>query len=371
MKTLGTLLALLVSQVFFSQVGIGTTSPHPSSILHLNSTNSGLLVPRLTGTQKTAITSPATGLLIYQTDGAAGFWYFNGSVWLPFGNTYTFNNGLTLTGSNARLGGQLIQNTTLDVSSYNLTIQTSDPSSYPGEFIINGRTRNIMKTRFDSNYIQFGNDFPFFDTNLNGSNFNDIFGDPQTVQIVAGFTGEGFPSAGSCIKVGSIEYMYDDQVAIRFVNASLLPSIDQSGWEYNTLGSSSLRWRAVFATDGLYTTSDMRFKTNITPVKYGLNEVLQLNTFSYDWKNDAKSLNPNIKQKKKIGFSAQQLLELIPEVVQEESILKDEDGNIRVVKDEKLAVNYSELIPVLVNAIQEQQKQIEELKAKIEILEKK
>ncbi len=49
-------------------VGIGTTSPDASSILELYSTNKGFLVPRMTTAQRDAISNPATGLLIYNTN---------------------------------------------------------------------------------------------------------------------------------------------------------------------------------------------------------------------------------------------------------------------------------------------------------------
>ncbi len=54
----------------------------PSAMLDIVSTNKGLLVPRMTSAQKTSIGSPATGLLVYQTDGATGFWYYNGTIWV-------------------------------------------------------------------------------------------------------------------------------------------------------------------------------------------------------------------------------------------------------------------------------------------------
>lgn len=61
--------------------GIGTTAPGASSLLEIKSTTKGLLIPRMTIKQRNAITSPATGLLIYQTDGAAGFYYYSGTLW--------------------------------------------------------------------------------------------------------------------------------------------------------------------------------------------------------------------------------------------------------------------------------------------------
>jgi sugar lactone lactonase YvrE len=63
-------------------VGIGTTSPDASAALHVSATNKGMLVPRLTATQRAAIASPATGLLVFQTDVAPGFYYYDGAEWL-------------------------------------------------------------------------------------------------------------------------------------------------------------------------------------------------------------------------------------------------------------------------------------------------
>lgn len=48
-------------------VGIGTVSPDPSTILELNSTTKGLLIPRMTSTMRDAIVLPATGLTIFNT----------------------------------------------------------------------------------------------------------------------------------------------------------------------------------------------------------------------------------------------------------------------------------------------------------------
>ena len=62
-------------------VGIGTTTPDPSARLDIVSTTQGFLPPTLTAAQRVAIASPATGLMVYQTDGVAGFYFFNGSGW--------------------------------------------------------------------------------------------------------------------------------------------------------------------------------------------------------------------------------------------------------------------------------------------------
>ena len=84
--TMKKVLLLLTALFFFSitnaQVGINTTTPDPSSMLDVSATNKGMLIPRMTEVQRTAITTPATGLLVYQTDNTDGFWYYDGASWI-------------------------------------------------------------------------------------------------------------------------------------------------------------------------------------------------------------------------------------------------------------------------------------------------
>jgi hypothetical protein len=82
MKQLLTLLAAaLLTATTSAQVGIGTTTPDASSALDITSTTKGLLIPRMTNAERGFIDTPATGLMIYQTDGTPGFYYYNGSSW--------------------------------------------------------------------------------------------------------------------------------------------------------------------------------------------------------------------------------------------------------------------------------------------------
>ena len=85
MKSFVYFLFLLFSTISFSQVGIGTTSPDASSVLDITATDAGLLVPRMTLTNRDNITAPATGLMIYQTDNTPGFYFYDGSAWSAFG----------------------------------------------------------------------------------------------------------------------------------------------------------------------------------------------------------------------------------------------------------------------------------------------
>lgn len=67
-----------------------------TSILDISSTTKGLLVPRMTIQQKNTIVNPATGLLIYQTDGDSGFYFYNGTSWLLLVTTPAIDKQNTL-----------------------------------------------------------------------------------------------------------------------------------------------------------------------------------------------------------------------------------------------------------------------------------
>jgi hypothetical protein len=69
------------SSVLVSNDG-GYLTPNATSVLDIYSTTDGLLIPRMTLVQKTAIVAPATGLLVFQTNGTPpGFYYYTGTEW--------------------------------------------------------------------------------------------------------------------------------------------------------------------------------------------------------------------------------------------------------------------------------------------------
>lgn len=81
------LFVLLSSGKAFSQgnVGINNPTPHAKSLLDLTSSDKGLLTPRLTAAQRTAMfpapDATAKGMLVYQTDGTQGYYYYDGAAW--------------------------------------------------------------------------------------------------------------------------------------------------------------------------------------------------------------------------------------------------------------------------------------------------
>jgi hypothetical protein len=95
-----------------AQTGIGTTTPDVSAKLDISSTTKGLLVPRMTATERGAIATPAKGLLIYQTDGDAGFYVNTGTsssiVWTRVNMDWTrTGNDISFTGGNISTTGNL------------------------------------------------------------------------------------------------------------------------------------------------------------------------------------------------------------------------------------------------------------------------
>jgi len=80
------LISLLMGNILKAQnLGIGpdTFDPHPSAGVEMRFTNKGLLIPRLTLSQRNAISSPATSLIIYQTDNTPGYYYNAGTSSSP------------------------------------------------------------------------------------------------------------------------------------------------------------------------------------------------------------------------------------------------------------------------------------------------
>ncbi len=96
--------------------------------------------------------------------------------------------------------------------------------------------------------------------------------------------------------------------------------------------------------------SDKRFKMNISPIKNSLDLVMSLNGVTYDWKQSGN---------KDIGFIAQEVEEILPFIVHTNE------------KTDYKSMDYSRITPILVEAIQEQQKMIDNLKKKINELENK
>lgn len=78
-----------------NNVGIGTVTPNPSSILELSANDKGFLAPRMTTVNRLAIQNPARGLWVYDID-FDQFWFYNGVIWVLADGT---QNAWSLTGN--------------------------------------------------------------------------------------------------------------------------------------------------------------------------------------------------------------------------------------------------------------------------------
>lgn len=99
--------ALSITIGFSQSVGIGIVNPDASSKLDISSNNAGVLVPRMTTTDRNRIVSPAKGLLVFDST-TNNFWFYNGNAW----SQMLYNN-------NVRFGFDLQQNSTLSTA-YNI-----------------------------------------------------------------------------------------------------------------------------------------------------------------------------------------------------------------------------------------------------------
>lgn len=79
-----TFVLILPAFLIAQNVSITTdnSAPDASAMLDVKSTNKGMLIPRLTEAQRNLIASPATGLLVFQTDASDGFYFYNGTAWV-------------------------------------------------------------------------------------------------------------------------------------------------------------------------------------------------------------------------------------------------------------------------------------------------
>ena len=130
----------------------------------------------------------------------------------------------------------------------------------------------------------------------------------------------------------------------------------------HSLGSASNRWTEVWAANGTIQTSDLSTKTNIQESPYGLDEVMKLRPVTFEWKDDQK-------YGLKVGLIAQEVQPIINEVVRTKYVQADSDGQRNFKETEVMGLNYSELIPVLITAIQQQQADITSKEEKLDELE--
>lgn len=272
-------------------------------------------VDRIRG-RNISVDTPTTGQVLQYTTGGewAPAFIGSGGLTLPFSGSANINGaGFSVSQSNSGGNASAISGTRgsnigrLGTSSYS--------GHFSGDMLVDNGNINISKTS-------------------SGSAVNLI---------------NTLGSTWSVYNQGSLRMSRDgeDIVLINYPGAFLNPPALRPASD-NILGLGSLlfRWTAVYATNGTINTSDRNLKKNIQPISYGLSTVNSMKPSSYIWIDNSDN-------RTHLGFIAQDLHHLIPEAV-----YIDEASNT-------YGVSYTELIPVLVKAIQELSEKVEQLQKQL------
>lgn len=184
--------------------------PDASAILDVKSTTKGLLIPRMTQAQRTAIAAPATGLIVYQTDGVSDFYFWNGSTWWPMADNMG-NHSATM---NMKLNDKRISNT---------------------DTAVGIRLDNTGGVTFRSKTLGFG---PPFDQPANKFRFDDDGG-----LVVTGTLGVGsIPATGA----GARMMWHPFKAAFR------AGSVDNNSWDDANVGFYTLAGGLNTIATGVY-----------------------------------------------------------------------------------------------------------------------
>lgn len=197
-------IGMCMAMQLHAQTGIGTTTPNASAKLEVAATDKGFLVPRMTAAQRTAIPSPANGLLVYQTDDVSGFYVNSGTsvspVWLRVNTNWTrTGNDIAYTTGNISTTGTLTggNSSTSSISGFaanvatisaNYSITAADNGKViqsTGGTAISVAIPTGLPTGFNCTVVQMGaGQITFTGTYLNRTGFNKSASQYSVVSIL-------------------------------------------------------------------------------------------------------------------------------------------------------------------------------------------
>ncbi|MBN2175441.1 MAG: tail fiber domain-containing protein [Bacteroidales bacterium] len=424
MKKLLLILFIITGLEAISQVAINAdnSSPDPSAMLDVKSTDKGMLVPRMTSAQRTAISDPAGGLLVFDSD-TGSFWFYN-SGWIELGGSgtshWTQNGGdIYYDEGNVGIGDQTpassftvgdgdkfqVSGTEGDViftdDQASIYFPESSATSKPMMYMFNSGKANSPRMIFSHspNFENWGLEYedisdkfhilgnggrnitldPMGYIGINNSSplYNlDISGNLNVTQpaIIDGATVGSGDFRGNYLNGvincggGNINYsniLSDTEIpSISFAAGDedlyIEDDLEVVGTAYKTGGGS---WTSL---------SDERLKKNIQPFTDGLEKVMQINPVSFQY-NQLSRLKDQ--ETRYVGILAQDMLSIAPYMVQEramgQKVMEIENGVDEIIEPGEMVYTFdpSAFDYLLINAIQEQQQIIEELNERIEKLE--
>lgn len=324
-------------------VGIGISAPLEK--LHVVGS---IRSSALSGVGNRLVLSDANGTLVNATGLTSPAWLTTGNTGLNGGNTTT-------------PGANFLGNT----DAQNICFRTNNIErgrfSALGEFFVG--TMNTVITGDLMNAVGTGT-FPWAVNGYTSGNGGGVYGSVQAgTTVYGGVQGEYFGTNVS-------------GAGVRGIGGA--GTIGVSGQEVSGIGwafASNGDYLAAPAWANYYITSDARLKKNIQPLTNGLQKVLQMKTYSYEASAEAYPMMKSPDGRKCLGFLAQELEQILPEAVAEKYMPVSDAGRQSASdKNDNMkfkAVSMDTVIPVLVEAIKEQQAQIDALKSRIAELEKK
>jgi len=175
---------------------------------------------------------------------------------------------------------------------------------------------------------------------------------------------DGVSTSGSVVVFGSVNTIVDGDGRLLFMQ-QFVPN-SSVACDLGSGGATPKRWLNVYSENPINVSSDIRLKEDIKPLSYGLKEFLALEPISFKWKEEKVNdfVVPDSEKERKLGFIAQDVQKIIPEVVSDYQWKEYEENPGVLVKEKskRLGMRYYDLIPVAIKAIQEQQEKIEQLK---------
>ena len=194
--------------------------------------------------------------------------------------------------------------------------------------------------------------------------------DGGNAHIIAGGTNQGtgiVEVRKSSTHGGGIEYNGDNSPATSGAGADHITLFQRrSGTLYWTARNYVNNYDWQFRGNVTAYASDERLKENIQPITDAVAKVQQLNGVTYDWRDECESLGFMPSMKSETGVIAQNVQKVIPDAVTEAPF---NSTSTEITGEERnyLTVDKEKIIPLLIEAIKEQQTQIDELKAKLEV----
>ena len=349
-----------------AQVGIGTSTPNGSAILHLSSTGKGFLPPVMTTTNRDNISTPAPGLLIFNS--TENKLNVNNGAWYSLPLSTSGAAGITL-GAGSGASNQAATAIALGQYAGN-SYQSSDAISIGKYAGYQNQAANSTAIGYNAGYnsqnyysLAIGNNagmqFQGMESIAIGKNSGYTYQGTGAIALGtnAGNNSQGSYSIAIGTGAGNLNQAANSIVLSALGGSSLNASA--SGFYVAPIRSTaSTNPTLMYNTSTYelqYSASDARLKNNIQPLTSGLDEVMRLQPVSFNYRESVESSDYNGHN---IGFIAQQVKEVIPEAVITNP-------------DSLLGINTTTMIPVLVKAIQELKEENQILAAKVAQLQNK